>query len=115
MSRTLPPKVAEFLALAVKDKLDEPLGRALYCQNRKLNASSAAGIEIMRSAKTVTAIRWREHWEAGGCLYGLWSEAEQQQKVEARRLREIERLPDGERMRKMVRHIRRREKKETTT
>lgn len=105
----MPERVQAFVALAFKDGLENPLGRALYAYNRKLNACHKDPLLVMRAAKSLTATRWLQHWQAGGSLYALSRTVEQQAAFShARRERTIEwKLSEADKLRRKIRQARR--------
>ena len=105
MERTLPPRVAQYLQMAEREGLSDPLGRALYTHNRKVNSHRGKPEEILRSAKPETAERWRLHWEAGGSLKALTRNVEQERIFQQERRDRF--LSEGDRLRRAVRSVRR--------
>lgn len=122
----LPERIRTWAALAEEAGLSEPLGRAITAHARIVNAgwrvtggpSSWAMTNRMREASghdilvpfmgrmhEATARRWREHWERGGSLRTLSRSAEQQQDFAFKR--SIALLDEGERLRRVIKRVRR--------
>lgn len=114
---SLPPRVLRFQQMAAEARLSEPLGRALALHARLLNAGGSKRtrqlpLERLSKIQDATARRWREHWEAGGHLRVLRN-AEEERRMQ--RERRWARLPEGARLRAVVRYTRRTTTKDDTT
>ena len=59
------------IALAYREGLDDPIGRACYCASRKQNETVYDELGKMKACLPRTAKKWREHYEAGGSLKSL--------------------------------------------
>ncbi len=91
--RYLPRRCAELYTLASKNKLKNPLGRALYAVNRLQNGWRSVVVpvekgsvypyrlqdplDLMKKAKDSTAYFWRHHWADGGSIRAHRSQKEQ--------------------------------------
>lgn len=74
--------LAELYEIAINTALDDPLGRAVYAMNRRVNAGRLyrlkdgvftwlTDLDVMIRAHPETALKWRLHWEAGGSVKSL--------------------------------------------
>lgn len=64
-------RVAQWAALARKAKLDNPVGRAAYAENRLLNGETRHPLDVMRRCRPTTADRWLERFRSGSSLRSL--------------------------------------------
>lgn len=76
--RKMPAQYAEFLDIAIQEKLTCPEGRALYACNRVQNGglrwiyeTSYSPLSSMKHARESTAKRWLDHWNSGGSIRSL--------------------------------------------
>ena len=76
--RKMPAQYAEFLDIAIQEKLTCPEGRALYACNRVQNGglcwtyeTSYSPLSSMKHARESTAKRWLDHWNSGGSIRSI--------------------------------------------
>jgi len=120
-ARPLPKDCTNWVKQAEDAGLDCALGRALYACNRSKNTwpskadahvrSAKTPLEVMQSTRLETAQRWLAHWLRGGSIYALCytSDAQRADFVRERSERD---LSEADKLRKAIRRVRRRDRKE---